>query len=74
MQTLLIRYTSGAVMPAINAQELKNIFIPLPPLKIQEEIALTVKQIIRNAKSLEIEANQNLLLAKQEFENILLGA
>lgn len=74
MQTLLIRYTSGAVMPAINAQELKNIFIPLPPLKIQEEIALTVKQIIRNAKSLEIEANQNLFLAKQEFENILLGA
>lgn len=73
MQTLLIRHTSGAVMPAINAQELKNIFIPLPPLKIQEEIALTVKQIIRNAKSLEIEANQNLLLAKQEFENILLG-
>ena len=73
MQNLLVRHASGAVMPSISNIELKNIKIPFPSKDIQNKVANYVLETIREAKSLQKEANSELERAKQEVEKILLG-
>lgn len=73
MQNLLVRHASGAVMPSISNIELKNIKIPLPSKDIQNKVANYVLETIREAKSLQKEANSGLERAKQEVEKTLLG-
>jgi restriction endonuclease S subunit len=73
MQNILVRHASGAVMPAINTQELKNIKIPLPRLDIQEKIAKNVQNMIKDARRLKEEAVLSLNEAKLQVEKLLLG-
>ncbi|MFI3242407.1 MAG: restriction endonuclease subunit S [Alphaproteobacteria bacterium] len=73
MQRLLVRHASGAVMPAINNSELKNIFIPMPDLALQNKIANKVKAIINEAKELKKQALEGLENAQSKVEKILLG-
>ncbi len=73
IQNLLIKHTSGAIMPAIATSELQNIKIPIPDKKTQTRIADTVQNMIERAKDLRIKAKQNLENAKQKVEKILLG-
>ena len=60
-------------VPNMNLEELSNLQIPLPPLKIQEKIAKEVKSRLEKAEKLKQEAKENLERAKQEVEKILLG-
>jgi len=63
---VLISYATGATFPELSAEKLKNIELPLPPLKIQEKIASIlscyddlIENNIRRIKILE-EMVQNL--------------
>lgn len=72
MQHYLLRYASGAIMPAINTSELKNIFIPIPTAEKQEKIADHVNKIINTARQLKKDAQQLLENTKQKAEKIIL--
>ena len=64
---------TGGVIPKITQSAVKKIFIPVPPLNIQEEIITYIQQIRDEAKKLEGEANLVLENAKQEIEKMILG-
>lgn len=52
---------------------LLDLNIPLPPLTLQEELILHIRQIRNEATKLETEANLVLEKAKQEIEKLILG-
>lgn len=53
---------TGALYPAINQQQLKEILIPFPNIEIQNKISDTISNIQRKIKKLEM---QNLLLNRK---------
>jgi len=57
----------------VYGKDLKHIFIPLPPLEKQTEIAEHIKGIHTQAKKLQKEAQQILEKAKREVEQMILG-
>lgn len=59
-------------VPFLWAESAKNLQIPLPPLEIQEKIALEVKTRIEKAKVLESEAREIYESAKREVEGMIL--
>lgn len=63
---------TGWVIPKLTREALLSIKIPLPPLEIQEKIALEVKSRIEKAKILEIEAKEVYEKAKREVEGMIL--
>lgn len=52
----------------INAQEMQDFLFPLPPLKIQTEIANTIEKMKAKIKTLQQQADENRKLAIEEFE------
>lgn len=60
---------TGALYPALNADQLGSIRIPLPPLSVQEEIVSHINEIKANVKSLRKQAADLRTKAKQDFEN-----
>jgi restriction endonuclease S subunit len=65
--------SSGGSYPAITIEELKQVFIPLPPLAVQERIATEALARRERAEALEQEAASILATAKAEVERMILG-
>ena len=65
--------SSGGNYPAITTEELKKMFIPLPTLEKQNEIAAHIQDIRDQAKQLRAEAAAGLEHAKREVEMMILG-
>lgn len=59
---------TGALYPALNAEQLKNIRIPLPPISVQNEIVSHINQIKKQVKDLREQAKELREQAKKEFE------
>ena len=59
---------TGALYPALNAGQLGNIKIPLPPLPVQNEIVEHINQIKAQVKDLRQQAKELREKAKLEFE------
>lgn len=64
---------SKSVQINLSKEDILNIEIPLPPLEIQEKIALEVKSRIEKAKVLESEAREVYERAKRDVEEMILG-
>lgn len=62
---------TGGLYPAITTEELKLIKIPLPSLKIQNQIMNKITKIKEQIKSLKNSAKQNRVAAQEEFEKEL---
>ena len=63
----------AAGQPNINAEEYKNLLIPVPPIRKQLEIAKRVFEMRNEAKHLRHEAKLELQAAKRRIESMLLG-
>ena len=72
-QKLLECVTTGAIMSAINRQELENLEIPSPSIEIQNKIAKEVKSRREKTKKLQQEAKELLEEAKNKVEKMILG-
>ena len=59
--------------PNINAEEFKNLLLPIPPIEKQREIARRMFAIREQAKQIRIQANAELAAAKRRIEVMLLG-
>lgn len=59
---------TGALYPALNAEQLGNIKIPLPPIEIQNEIVNHINQIKSQIKELRSKAAELRESAKTDFE------
>ena len=55
------------------SDDLKNIFIPLPPLAVQKKITDKLKSYRNQAKTLQNEARGVLVQAKEKVEQMILG-
>lgn len=69
----MLQRSSGGSYPAITAEELKNIYIPIPDKKIQQTIVDDIKAFIDRAEALKEEANAEFENAKQEIESLILN-
>ncbi len=72
-QQELYNLQQGSGQPHVYADDIKNIKIPLPPIKKQNEIAEHIQNIRDEAKQLKLEAVQELESAKAEVEKMILG-
>ena len=64
---------SGNTLPRLQIEDIQRLFIPIPPLKKQTEIANQIMEIRDQAKQLREEAKKELEQAKKEVELIILG-
>lgn len=71
--TQMEQRSSGGNYPAITAEELKKILIPLPRLETQNDIVQYISNIQKQAQKLKKEAVKILEEAKLEVEKIILG-
>lgn len=69
----MLQRSSGGSYPAITAEELKNIYIPIPDKDIQQEIVNDIKAFIIQAEQLKEEAKAEFEKAKQEIEALILN-
>lgn len=69
----MLQRSSGGNYPAINAEELKKIVIPIPNIKIQRMICEEAQNRKAKADTLRKEAEREWLEAKAQFERELLG-
>jgi restriction endonuclease S subunit len=72
-QSEIFRNNNGGVIPEINQDALKSIHVIVPPLDKQQKIASQISIIRHQAQSLQKEAIQKLLQAKEEIEKMILG-
>lgn len=72
-QNFIIRNSNGGAQPNISETDILRIFIPLPPLEIQIEIANHIQNLRNQALTLEQQGQTLIEQAKQEIENIILG-
>lgn len=70
---LIVRNTTGSTYPTINNNDILNLKIPLPPLKVQEKIANELIKRKQKALNLQKEAKECLNSAKIQVEKIILG-
>lgn len=70
---LVKRQCSIATILYINNDNLLNLYIPLPPLEKQNQIAEHISLIRKQAKQLQTEAKTGLEQEKQQVEDIILG-
>lgn len=68
----MLQRSSGGSYPAITAEELKNIFIPIPDKDIQQEIVNDIKSYIQRAEKLKGDAKAEFERSKQEIESLIL--
>lgn len=64
--------SSGGNYPAITQEELSNVFIPIPPIEKQKEIADHITTIRNQAHQLTDKTNEAMKKASEEIEKILL--
>lgn len=69
----MLQRSSGGSYPAITAEELKNIYIPIPSKEIQNEVVEEIKRYIEEAERLKNEATLEFEAAKKEIENLILN-
>ena len=69
----MLQRSSGGNYPAITAEELKKIVIPIPEIEIQRQICNEANQRKETANKLRQEAEQEWTEAKAQFERELLG-
>ena len=69
----MLQRSSGGNYPAITAEELKKIVIPIPDIKTQRQICIEANRRKEMANKLRIEAEQEWAEAKAQFERELLG-
>lgn len=69
----MLQRSSGGSYPAITAEELKNIYIPIPDIAIQQEIVNDIKAFIENAEQLKADAKTDFEIAKQKIEALILN-
>lgn len=69
IQKQIGKKTSGARMPRLNEDDFLNLYIPLPPLSVQEEIVSHVNEIKANVQYLRKQATDLRAKAKKDFEN-----
>lgn len=60
--------STGTIMPSLSQPKLKSILIPLPPLEIQNHIAVRIQKLKDYIKALEQQAEQNRENALRNFE------
>ena len=72
-QIQVTRLQRPIAQPNLNTAELKSIYIPLPPLEIQNQIAYKITKRKEKAKTLQQEAKEILESAKKEVESMILG-
>jgi restriction endonuclease S subunit len=72
-QSLSLRGVSGRTRIALDYETIKSIPIPLPPRRIQDQIATTMEEAYKAKKQKEAEAKELLERAKREVENIISG-
>lgn len=70
---LVKRVCSVATIYYLNNKNLLNLFIPVPPIEKQNEIAEHISEIREEAKRLQLEAREILEKAKLEVEQMILG-
>ncbi len=73
MQIIVERNRIGAIQGNITIPTIRNFEIPLPPLSVQEEIALYISGIRSRAKALGEEAKNEIEKAKLLVEEMILG-
>jgi len=64
---------TGALYPAVNTEQLKEIRIPVPPVDIQRSIANHIEQEKVKSKTLYQQAHELRELARKEFEEAVFG-
>ncbi|MCF6180856.1 restriction endonuclease subunit S [Lutibacter sp.] len=64
----LNRYKVLSAQPSISQQNLINVPVPLPPLKIQTQITNHISDLKQQIKDLQKQAKENRVKAIQEFE------
>jgi len=69
----MLQRASGGNYPAITRSELENIIIPIPEISIQEKIVREIQHRRSEAQRLRSEAETGWQIAKQWFEDQLLG-
>lgn len=69
----MLQRSSGGNYPAISAEELKKIVIPIPDIDIQSKICAEADRRSFAASEMIKEATQDWVAAKGRFENELLG-
>ena len=72
-QSLIIRNAVGGAQPNISETNITKLYIPFPPIEKQNEIALHISEIRKQAKCLQVEAVKILENAKQKIEQMILG-
>ena len=72
-QSEIFRNNNGGVIPEINQEALKSIFIVIPPLEKQLEIAEHISAIRKQAQDLKDQTKLLLEKANKEIEDILLN-
>ena len=73
-QSLSLRGVSGGTRIALDYEAIKSIPIPLPPRRIQDQIATIMEEAYKAKKQKEAEVRGLLERAKKEVENIIFGA
>lgn len=68
----MLQRSSGGSYPAITAEELKNIYLPIPDKEIQQEIVKDIKAFIQQAEILKTDAKLEFEKAKQEIEKMII--
>lgn len=69
----MLQRSSGGSYPAITGEELKKLYIPIPTMKIQQEIIKDIKTFVNKAEELKGEARIELDNAKKEIEALILS-
>ena len=62
---------TGALYPAINAEQLKQVRIPIPPIEIQRKIANHIEKKKERGKNYYQQANTLREYAKKKFEEAI---
>ena len=61
---MLEKYYSGAGIENISKEKINNIYIPIPPIEIQNKIIKQIEEIEYKTKKLTEEINNNYNLIK----------
>lgn len=62
-------FTGSSGQQRVSSEFIENLYIPLPPLSVQNEIVSHINEIKENVKSLRKQASDLRIKAKQDFEN-----
>ena len=68
-----LRWTAGGAQPALNADIVKKLLVPLPSVEKQEKIISGVKTIYEKAKQLRQEAESIVAGAQKQVEQMILA-